>query len=255
MNVACRLTKTFVRNPGAFNKTPTCESRSLKFLSLERLMRGFFCVKKENCKKVFAKFKEKIYNKPTDKITDKRKEKKVMNITITEKDIKATESIKEYIEKKVERLAKYFTEDFDVNVTMKAEGKDQVAEMQLTYEGASFRAITGHTDLYASIDKDIDILEGQIRKMKTKKDKQNMTESIRLKEETQLYAGEHEVQDEIVKTLYYEIKPISPEDAKLKLEERPQDRFLTFINVETGKVNVIYRLKDNKNFGLVEPEA
>ena len=96
-----------------------------------------------------------------------------MNITITEKDIKATESIKEYIEKKVERLAKYFTEDFDVNVTMKAEGKDQVAEMQLTYEGASFRAITGHTDLYASIDKDIDILEGQIRKMKTKKDKQN----------------------------------------------------------------------------------
>ena len=88
-----------------------------------------------------------------------------MNITITEKDIKATESIKEYIEKKVERLAKYFTEDFDVNVTMKAEGKDQVAEMQLTYEGASFRAITGHTDLYASIDKDIDILEGQIRKM------------------------------------------------------------------------------------------
>ena len=48
---------------------------------------------------------------------------------------------------------------------------------------------------------------------------------------------------------------MAPEDAKLKLEERPQDRFLTFINVETGKVNVIYRLKDNKNFGLVEPEA
>lgn len=179
-----------------------------------------------------------------------------MNITITEKDIKATESIKDYIEKKVERLSKYFTEDFDVNVTIKTEGKDQVAEMQLTYEGSGFRAITSHADLYASIDKDIDILEGQIRKMKTKKDKQNMTESIRLKEETTtLFAGEHEVEDEIVKTMYYEIKPITPEDAKLKLEERPQDRFLTFINVETGKVNVIYRLKDNKNFGLVEPEA
>lgn len=32
-----------------------------------------------------------------------------------------------------------------------------------------FRAVTAHRDLYASIDKDIDILEGQIRKMKTKK--------------------------------------------------------------------------------------
>ena len=63
------------------------------------------------------------------------------------------------------------------------------------------------------------------------------------------------VEGEIIKTIYYDIKPLSPEDAKLKLEERPQDRFLTFINIETGKVNVIYRLKDNSNFGLVEPEA
>ena len=57
------------------------------------------------------------------------------------------------------------------------------------------------------------------------------------------------------KSVYYDIKPLTPEDAKLKLEEKPQDRFLTFINVETGKVNVIYRMKDNKNYGLVEPEA
>ena len=81
-----------------------------------------------------------------------------------------------------------------------------------------------------------------------------MTDSIRNKE----IAREVEVQPiegEIIKTLYYEIKPLSPEDAKLKLEEKPQDRFLTFINIETGKVNVIYRLKDNSNYGLVEPEA
>lgn len=117
-----------------------------------------------------------------------------------------------------------------------------------------FRAVTAHKDLYASIDKDIDILEGQIRKMKTKKDKQNMTESIRGKEELR-QEEEKEIEGEIVKTLYYDIKPLTPEDAKLKLEEKPQDRFLTFINIETGKVNVIYRMKDNKNYGLVEPEA
>ena len=117
-----------------------------------------------------------------------------------------------------------------------------------------FRAVTAHKDLYASIDKDIDILEGQIRKMKTKKDKQNMTESIRGKEELR-QEEEKEIEGEIVKTLYYDIKPLTPEDAKLKLEEKPQDRFLTFINIETGKVNVIYKMKDNKNYGLVEPEA
>ena len=26
------------------------------------------------------------------------------------------------------------------------------------------------------------------------------------------------------------------------------------INIETNKVNVIFKLKDNKNYGLIEPE-
>ena len=81
-----------------------------------------------------------------------------------------------------------------------------------------------------------------------------MTESIRLKEELSR-GDEHEVVNEILKTIYFDIKPMTPEDAKLELTSRPQDKFLTFINAENGKTNVIYRLKDNKNFGLVEPEA
>ncbi len=176
-----------------------------------------------------------------------------MNIKITSKELVATEAIKDYIEKKSERLVKYFGEDFDVNVTIKAEGSEQVAEISLKADTSDFRAVTAHRDLYASIDKDIDILEGQIRKMKTKKDKQNMTDSIRVKE--MATKQEAEVSNEIIKVLYYDIKPMTPEDAKLKLQEQPQNKFLAFIDVDTGKTNIIYRLKDNKNFGIVEPEA
>lgn len=176
-----------------------------------------------------------------------------MNIKITSKELEATEAIKDYIEKKAERLVKYFGEDFEVIATIKTEGSDQVAEMSIKADTTDFRAVTAHRDLYAAIDKDIDILEGQIRKMKTKKDKQNMTESIRAKESVR--EEETEVSNEIVKVLYYDIKPMTPEDAKLKLEEQPQNKFLAFIDIDTGKTNVIYRLKDNKNFGLVEPEA
>ena len=147
-----------------------------------------------------------------------------MNIKITSKELEATEAIKDYIEKKAERL-----------------------------DSSDYRAVTAHRDLYASIDKDIDILEGQIRKMKTKKDKQNMTESIRIKE--MAHETTSDVENEIIKVLYYDIKPMTPEDAKLKLEEQPQNKFLAFIDVDTGKTNVIYRLKDNRNYGLVEPEA
>ena len=63
------------------------------------------------------------------------------------------------------------------------------------------------------------------------------------------------IEDEIVKTLYYEIRPMSIEDAKLKLKEKSNNIFYTFINVDTGKVNVIFKLKDSSNFGIVEPEA
>ena len=178
-----------------------------------------------------------------------------MNIKITGKELKATDSIKSYIEKKCERLVKYFGEDFDVQATIKTEGKDQVAEMHVNTQNGVFRAVTGSKDLYASIDKNIDIVEGQIRKMKTKKDKQNMTESIRLKESNVSFEKEEEIENEIVKTLFYDVKPVSPEDAKLILQEEPQNKFLAFVNIEAGKVNVMYKLKDGKNFGLVEPEA
>ena len=178
-----------------------------------------------------------------------------MKIKITGKDLKATEAIKDYIERKMERITKYFGEDIDVSATIKTEGNEQVAELSVMANSNTFRSVTAHRDLYASIDKDIDILEGQIRKMKTKNDKQNMTDSIRLKEANNLDLEQKEVEDEIIKTLYYDIKPMAPEDAKLKLQEKPKNNFLAFINIDTQKVNVIYRLKDGKNYGLVEPEV
>ena len=107
--------------------------------------------------------------------------------------------------------------------------------------------------MYASIDKDIDILEGQIRKVKTKKEKMLREGSIKTMDLSD--NKESDVTNEIIKTSYYEIKPMLPEDAVLKLQEKPTHNFLTFINVETGKVNVIHKLKDGKNYGLVEPEA
>ena len=64
-----------------------------------------------------------------------------------------------------------------------------------------------------------------------------------------------EIKNEILKSSFYEIKPLTPEDAMFKLQEYPTHNFLAFINVDTNKVNVIYRLKDGKNYGLVEPEA
>lgn len=175
-----------------------------------------------------------------------------MKINVIGKGIKVTESINDYVEKKLERIDKYFNES-RAEVTLKTEREDQIAEIYIEANGEKFQAVTEDKDLYASIDKDIDILEGQIRKLKTKKEKLLRDNTLKLldTEETKKV----EIKDEIVKTSYYELKPMTPEDAMLKLQEVPSHNFLLFINVETNKVNAIHKLKDGKNYGLVEPEA
>ena len=175
-----------------------------------------------------------------------------MNIKVTGKDLEVTDAIKAYVEKKVERLEKYFDDEFDVVATVKSEKTEKVAEIRVSVKGDLYKAVTAHKDLYAAIDKDIDILEGQIRKFKTKKEKMLRDASSMAKEEMQTKTIE--IEDEVIKELYYSIRPMGIDDAKLKLQEKPNDKFLAFINIETGKVNVIYKLNDGKNYGIVVPE-
>ena len=175
-----------------------------------------------------------------------------MKTQVVGKDLKVTEAINDYIERKMERIDKYF-EEASAEVTVKAEKNVQTAEVNLLGNGGKYRAVAEEKDLYASIDKVIDILEGQIRKAKTIKDK--MMKDSSLKELNAELKEEKEITNEILKLSYYEIKPLTPEDAMLKLQEYPSHNFLTFINVNTNKANVIYKLKDGKNYGLIEPEA
>ena len=177
-----------------------------------------------------------------------------MNLNITGKDFDLTDSIRNYIEDKVSKISKYIGDEFDATATLKIEGNEQVAEIRVTYDGEVIKAVTASKDLYSSVDKDIDILEGQIRKIKTKKDRQNMTDTIRF-QASQSENDNLDLDGEIIKTIYYSIKPLTPEDAKLILEEDVKNKFLPFINIDTNKVNVIYKLKDGKNFGMLEPEA
>ncbi len=175
-----------------------------------------------------------------------------MKIKITGKELKITEAINNYVERKLDRINKYFNES-EAEVTLRTEKNEQIAEIYLVAEGKRYRAVTENKDMYASIDKDIDILEGQIRKEKTKKEKMIKDASLKTIEIED--DPIREVRNEIIKTSYYEIKPMLPEDAVLKLQEKPSQNFLAFINVETGKVNIIHKLKDGKNYGLVEPEV
>ena len=116
-----------------------------------------------------------------------------MKIKITGKELKITEAINDYVEKKLDRIDKYF-EEADAEVTLRTEKTEQIAEISIIANGERYRAVTEDKDLYASIDKDIDILEGQIRKTKTIKEK--MMKDSSLKSMETIYDENKEIENE-----------------------------------------------------------
>ena len=56
----------------------------------------------------------------------------------------------------------------------------------------------------------------------------------------------------IVKTKHFAVTPLTPEEAVLQLELIGHD-FFVFRNAESGKVNVVYRRRDDQ-YGLIEPQ-
>lgn len=178
-----------------------------------------------------------------------------MKVNIVGKDIKPTEAIEDFTNKKLERIQKYFDKDINVDVTLREEGNVQIVEMKVAVRRSVFRSIAEEKDIYAAIDKNIDILEGQIRKAKTIREKRRKEQNKDVEFIDDDEDGDLDLEDEIIRYATYDIKPMDPEDAKMILSEHRKHIFMPFINIQTGKVNVIYKLKDGKNYGLIEPEA
>ena len=175
-----------------------------------------------------------------------------MNIKVTGKNIEITDSIREYIETKVSKLEKFEGKNTEVNVVCSVEREEQIVEIQISHDGEFIRIEEKNEDLYASIDLAMDRAERQLRKDKEKKLDKNREISLKDKILGMFKDDDKENKGQITKNKHYEIKPITVEDAKLKLEEK-KDMFMPFVNVETNEVNVIYQRGDG-TYGLVMPE-
>ena len=175
-----------------------------------------------------------------------------MNIKVTGKNIEITDAIKEYIEKKCERLEKFEGKNTEVTAACSVEREDQIVEIRIKTDGGFLRVEEKNNDLYASIDLAMDRAERQLRKDKEKRAGKNRNESLKDKLMGMFGEEESESKGQVTMIKSYEIKPISVDDAKLKVSET-KDMFLPFVNVETNQVNVIYQRGDG-TFGVVVPE-
>jgi putative sigma-54 modulation protein len=177
-----------------------------------------------------------------------------MNIKFTGKGMDVTEALRDVTEKKIGRLDKYFQKDIEGNVTFSSEKNRKIIEVTINLPGTIIRAEESSDDMYASIDKAVDVLERQMRKYKTRLQKQyKNTETIRFENVVPLPVEEEENDSpKLVKTKRFILKPMTSEEAVLQMELL-RHNFFVFMDGETGSVNVVYKRKDN-NYGLIEPE-
>ena len=175
-----------------------------------------------------------------------------MKLNFTGKNMEVTEALKDITEKKLGKLDKYFQKDAEGNVTYSVERNRKIIEVTINLPGTILRAEEATDDMYASIDKAVDVLERQIRKHRTKLQKRyNNGETIRFENIISL-AEEDDDKPKIVKTKRFDMKPMNVEEAVLQMELL-RHNFFIFMNADSDDLNVVYKRKDG-NYGLIEPE-
>lgn len=148
-----------------------------------------------------------------------------MDISITGKNIAVTESLREYVKKKIGKLEKYFTQLLDAHVTLTVEKLDHIAETTINGDNVVFHAEVKSGDMYASIDNLFEKMEKQIRRYKEKiTDKRNHSKKDEMIDSVSTLEKEEGLSIEIN---YADNKPMLPLEAILQLQMN-RDRFLLF---------------------------
>ena len=89
-----------------------------------------------------------------------------MNITMNFHQLEATPSIKEVVEKKSEKLKKFFEGDFDLKWTFSAGKEGHHTHALLASDGFTLNADSTKDDLYKTFDDVVSKLEKQLLKKK-----------------------------------------------------------------------------------------
>jgi putative sigma-54 modulation protein len=170
-----------------------------------------------------------------------------MKVTITSRNFNASEHLKDTIEKKIQKLSKYFSDDIVVNVMLSSEkGKDKV-EATINAKGTIFRAEETANAAYDAIDRVVEKLSTQMSRYKSKLLKKH-------KENKEfIFAEIPDVEEEeinIVKRKKIELTPMSMEEAIIQMELL-EHNFFVYADVETNEISVVYKRK-NDDYGVIE---
>ena len=176
-----------------------------------------------------------------------------MKFSFTCKKITLKDSIKNYAEKKISKLDRYFRdEDTTAYVTFSVE-KDHLCTVELTIRGGNMllrsQTQAPDGDMRSAVDAAVGYIERQILKNKTRLSKRLRSEGFPAVEPNDDFEVAEEKEFRIVRTKRFAVKPMSPEEAILQMNLLDHD-FFVFRNSDDDSLSIVYQRK-NGGYGLI----
>lgn len=184
----------------------------------------------------------------------------IMRYNVRGENIEITPALREYTEKKIGKLERYFENSVDANVNVNLKFyNDQESKIEVTIPMTDLvlRAEESNQDMYAAIDLVVNKLERQIRKHKTKVNRkfreQGAPKFVFSNIQTDEDGPIEEEDQEVVRTKRFDLKPMDSEEAILQMDMLGHN-FFVYTDSKTNNTNVVYKRKDGK-YGLIEPHV
>ena len=178
----------------------------------------------------------------------------MLKFNIRGENVEVTESIRDYVIKRISKLEKFFEDNVEANAHVNLKvypNKTFKVEVTIPLPYLTLRAEETSSDMYGSIDLVTDKLERQIRKYKTKVNRKSREKGYKNMDFVPDVEDEPVSDDlKIVRTKQISLKPMDPEEAVLQMDMLGHD-FFVFEDAETKGTSVVYRRKDGR-YGLIE---
>ena len=172
------------------------------------------------------------------------------------KKVSLSDSSKEKILKKVEKLDKFFTGDTECRIVVSKQKERMIVEITFPYKGFIIRAEGENGDLLTAVDACLEGIDRQIRKNKTKLAKRLRStelEDYSIPFDFEVKEEPEEEEFQVIKVKKIGVKPMNVEEAILQMNMLGHD-FFVFQDGDTMAVNIVYRRRDG-NYALIETEA
>ena len=156
-----------------------------------------------------------------------------MKISIYGKQMTVRESLKALVEKKLAKFDKFFGDDTEAFVTCRSRKGTKIIEITINYNGTIFRSEDEGETFMTALDRAVEGLERQIRKNKTKIEKDLKRGAFIIGEEDD---DEYDEEGEFeIRVKTFPFIPMTAEEAILQMNLIGHS-FFVFIDAESGKI-------------------